>query len=165
MSTQRKPTINPDWKATARGPNGRGLCKWCLKEVPPGSRTWCSKTCVNAYLSRDPRELRKAARKRDKGVCQACGLDTVALRRFLDALPHRARTVLREALKVAHRSTLYDADHIVPVVEGGGGCEVDNIQTLCAWCHRAKTAKMPRRKKCPAKKKASRSSPAKSATT
>lgn len=148
MSTQRKPTINPKWKPSSRGPNGRGLCKWCLKEVPAGKRTWCSDACVKDYLSRDPRELRKAARKRDKGVCQSCGLDTVAFRRYLDALPTKARTVLREALKVNHRSTLYDADHIVPVVEGGGGCDVSGVQTLCVWCHRSKTAGMNKRRKC-----------------
>lgn len=34
---------------------------------------------------------------------------------------------------------LWDADHIIPVREGGGSCGLDNIQTLCIPCHKHKT--------------------------
>lgn len=44
------------------------------------------------------------------------------------------------------RDTLWDADHIVPVSEGGGECGMENIRTLCWWCHQTETAKMHRRK-------------------
>jgi len=36
------------------------------------------------------------------------------------------------------KTTLWEADHIVPVIEGGGCCGVDNMQTLCLRCHYAK---------------------------
>lgn len=40
----------------------------------------------------------------------------------------------------------WDADHILPVAEGGGECGIDNYQTLCLKCHRAKTTEQARRK-------------------
>ena len=40
---------------------------------------------------------------------------------------------------------LWDMDHIVPVSEGGGGCGLDNLRTLCLWCHRRETVALKRR--------------------
>ena len=33
----------------------------------------------------------------------------------------------------------WEADHIIPVVEGGGCCGLDNYQTLCTRCHKEDT--------------------------
>jgi 5-methylcytosine-specific restriction endonuclease McrA len=41
---------------------------------------------------------------------------------------------------------LWEMDHIVPVVEGGGGCGLGNLRTLCLACHRAETAELARRR-------------------
>lgn len=38
----------------------------------------------------------------------------------------------------------WQADHIVPVAEGGGACGLENLQTLCTPCHKAKTAAQAR---------------------
>jgi hypothetical protein len=35
--------------------------------------------------------------------------------------------------------SLWEADHIVPVVEGGGECDLSNLRTLCLRCHRMAT--------------------------
>jgi hypothetical protein len=35
----------------------------------------------------------------------------------------------------ATEGTAWNADHIVPVYEGGGGCDLDNLRTLCVVCH------------------------------
>ena len=43
------------------------------------------------------------------------------------------------------RKSLWDADHILPVTEGGGECDLDNIRTLCLRCHRAATAQLRER--------------------
>jgi 5-methylcytosine-specific restriction endonuclease McrA len=48
-------------------------------------------------------------------------------------------------LKKRMRSSLWDADHILPVVEGGGECELKNLRTLCLRCHRAATIQLRER--------------------
>jgi hypothetical protein len=45
-------------------------------------------------------------------------------------------------LKSINRRTLWDADHIVPVAEGGGACDLSNIRTLCLICHRDATRQL-----------------------
>lgn len=40
---------------------------------------------------------------------------------------------------------LWEADHIVPVVEGGGECGLEGLRTLCRPCHRVVTAELRRR--------------------
>jgi 5-methylcytosine-specific restriction endonuclease McrA len=35
----------------------------------------------------------------------------------------------------------WQADHILPVHKGGGGCTIDNFQTLCVGCHKRKTVR------------------------
>ena len=59
---------------------------------------------------------------------------------------HRAAHQVRHRRILAmgyddHRliGSLWDMDHIHPVDEGGGGCGLDNLQTLCQPCHKAKT--------------------------
>ena len=34
----------------------------------------------------------------------------------------------------------WEADHIIPVIEGGGGCGPEGYRTLCLGCHRQETA-------------------------
>ena len=43
------------------------------------------------------------------------------------------------------RKSLWDAEHILPVTEGGGECDLDNIRTLCLRCHRSVTAQLRER--------------------
>lgn len=40
------------------------------------------------------------------------------------------------------RSNGWDADHIVPVAEGGGECDLSNYRTLCHPCHKAVTREL-----------------------
>lgn len=40
----------------------------------------------------------------------------------------------------------WEADHIIPVVEGGGCCGLENYRTLCLSCHRMETANLARRR-------------------
>ena len=54
--------------------------------------------------------------KRDHGRCANCGLD--------------------------YGYYGWEADHILEVVNGGGGCGLDNFQTLCTECHKEKTRKL-----------------------
>lgn len=126
-----------------RSPSGRPLCRWCRAEVPQRRRTFCSEACVHEWkLRTDPGYLREKVFARDKGVCAACGVDTVALRRDLRKLDYAARREFLKTWKLREgsRKSLWDADHIVPVAEGGGQCDLSNMRTLCLRCHAAATA-------------------------
>lgn len=131
----------------------RGSCRWCGKVIlhdsgekkgEPNLRRRWHPTCVDTYNATDPRELRRRARRRDRGVCAVCRLDTYALKRRLKGPGMRAR--LRERGFVPGRS-LWELDHIVPLIEGGGH-ELANLQTLCVPCHRAKSAQETRARAC-----------------
>jgi 5-methylcytosine-specific restriction protein A len=132
--------------ALPKGPNGRNLCRWCNLEVPPGRRrTFCSDFCVNEWrLRSNPGYLREQVLARDRGICAACGIDCVAQWRGLKRLrgPRRILAWAEWGLKPDERATLWDADHILPVAEGGGECDLSNIRTLCLRCHRQATAEL-----------------------
>jgi 5-methylcytosine-specific restriction enzyme A len=50
-------------------------------------------------------------------------------------------------LKRVSRRSLWDADHILPVAEGGGECDLGNLRTLCLICHREQTLLLQKRLK------------------
>lgn len=142
-----------DRDALATGPNGRHLCRWCNLEVPKGRVTFCSAWCVEEWrLRSDPGYLRERVLERDHGVCAHCGVDCLATERQLKRLRGAARLKalmewgLRSGSRKSSRKTLWDADHIVPVVEGGGECDLSNLRTLCLKCHRAATAELRARR-------------------
>lgn len=137
-----------DRSALEKGANGRPLCRWCQLEVPARRFTFCSDWCVHEWkLRTDPGYLREQVFARDRGVCALCRVDTAAA--FLDLKRarggQRLKLLDRWGLKRLNRKTLWDADHIVPVVEGGGECDLGNIRTLCVLCHRRETLALRRR--------------------
>ena len=122
-----------------KGPNGFALCRFCGQECKPPRQTFCSGAraqfsredgsaikpgtgCVHEHCIRsDPGYVRKCVWARDRGQCALC--------------------------PAAHgRRGAWDADHIVPVVEGGGGCGLDGYRTLCKVCHKAETSALVRRR-------------------
>jgi 5-methylcytosine-specific restriction enzyme A len=140
-------------EALAAGPNGLPLCRWCdLEILAKRRRTFCSDYCVHQWrLRTDPGYLRDQVFARDHGRCAACGIDAVAAYNALK----RARGAARAAglrlygLKtIAARRSLWDADHIRPVAEGGGQCDLDNLRTLCLLCHREATGRLRQRLSC-----------------
>jgi 5-methylcytosine-specific restriction protein A len=138
-----------DPAALPKGPNGRNLCRWCNLEVPKGRLTFCSDWCVEEWrLRSNPGYLREKVYERDKGVCAQCLVDCEAAWRHLRKLrgAARLRAWTEWGVKSNSRHTLWDADHIVPVVEGGGECDLSNIRTLCLKCHRAVTAALRERR-------------------
>lgn len=135
-------------RSLPKGKNGRALCRWCAIEVPRGRRTFCSADCVHEWkLRTDPGYLREQVFARDRGICAVCGMDTEALRKEFRKLDYRSRRqFLKEwKLKEASRRSLWDADHIIPVTEGGGECDLANMRTLCLQCHRTATAELRKR--------------------
>jgi 5-methylcytosine-specific restriction protein A len=121
---------------------GKPLCRWCTKPVTaPRRTTFCSDECVHEWrLRRDAAYLRACVMQRDNGVCEQCGLDTIAeyhrlqLLARTDTVAYAAQVETRKIPE--NRKSLWDADHKLPVADGGGECGLENIRTLCIWCHR-----------------------------
>ena len=129
------------------GPNGLTLCRWCQLEIlAKRRRTFCSEYCVHQWrLRSDPGYVRDLVFSRDRGVCALCAADTVSIYAALKRARGSARTAglsLYGLKTIASRRSLWDADHIRPVAEGGGQCDLDNLRTLCLPCHREVTAEL-----------------------
>lgn len=134
-------------QALRKGPHGRNLCRWCGSEVRPPRRTFCADECVHQHSLRTSGSyLRGHIFRRDRGLCALCGLDTRKLWRRIRRWPRkRRRQFLLEKgfhANCTHGRSLWEADHIVPVVEGGGQCGLENIRTLCIPCHKEVTARL-----------------------
>src|SRR5579871_4273702 len=126
-----------DRNSLPKGNNGRSLCRYCNLEVPKGRFTFCCEWCVEEWkLRTNPGYLREKVLERDRGVCAACGLDCLAEWRHLKRLRGvaRARLLAEWGVPAGSRKSLWDADHITPVAEGGGECDLSNIRTLCLKC-------------------------------
>jgi len=95
-----------------------GLCDCgCGKPLSKRRTRWATKQCQSMYydllmvMKGDLQTIRACVFYRDQGFCRHCG-------------------VLSEN---------WEADHIIPVHKGGGGCDLSNFQTLCKDCHKTKT--------------------------
>ena len=122
-----------------------GGCRWCgTTELPPRRRTFCSQSCVDNYMIRvSTSYLRDLVYKRDKGICELCGVDTKKIaKEILSGEATRKDYSISEKRKVWKRKnggSLWDADHKLRVQDGGGLCGLDNIRTLCIACHKSVT--------------------------
>ena len=132
-----------------KGPNGRALCRRCSSEVPKGRQSFCSQACVDEWSIRtNPGFAARKVEERDKGVCAICRRDTEALKAEFRALPHgytnRLAWLSERGLPkgLISRRRWFDVDHILPVVEGGGSCGLDNLRALCVVCHKVVTAQL-----------------------
>lgn len=97
-----------------------GLCGCgCGRALPPRRTRWASDECSDGALATfwvikgSSSFVNFWVKKRDHGVCAWCG-----------------------------GKKSWQADHIIPVSEGGGGCDLSGYQTLCDDCHRVKTRTM-----------------------
>ncbi len=147
----------------------RGACKSpvCgkLTKRRPGGRGWfhyCSEACSIDTDVRCGWHVRGHVGDRDKGVCSECKCDTRRLKRVA---AHLARTLYPAnhwnhhhsvrrwlLLLVGFKQTdqsLWEADHVVPVIERPDDdlpCGLDGYQTLCQPCHRIESAALAKRR-------------------
>ena len=151
-------------------------CRWCGGPCKPPRRTFCSgertrrrkgavvtagSGCVHEWLIRsNAAYLREHVNDRDRGVCAICGTDTVALLVILrvynradsgwarrpDSITAMSVEALGYRIRDCFRLALWEADHIIPVVEGGGECGLDLVRTLCLPCHRRESAALAKRR-------------------
>lgn len=100
-----------------------GLCRCgCGVKLTGRKTSWASENCSGKALNHFHviqgvgSIIRQQLFRRDGGQCCNCG-------------------------KVCAEDE-WDADHIIEVKNGGGGCGLENLQTLCKTCHKAKTKQM-----------------------
>lgn len=104
-------------------PTQKGICSCgCGEQLPERKRKWFSDKCrINALnhfyvVKGDTQVIRENLYSRDQGFCQCCGV----------------------------HDKFWEADHIIPIHKGGGGCTIENLQTLCRDCHKEKTIRLDR---------------------
>lgn len=160
------------WSSKGEGLNGLPLCYCgCGREVLNKRRTTFEAACWNKWAAiNHPPTIRRLVELRDKGVCALCGIDTEALQNRIRNIVHRVignprmwspniyefssnwkiervrSLMLGSGFDRSLSESWWDADHIIPVVEGGGQCGLDGYRTLCCGCHKAETAKLAKRR-------------------
>lgn len=149
---------------------GQRLCRvpTCLKLVPKGRKSYCSKECATAFeIAYFPARARWHVFQRDNGICAKCRCDTEKLRRVLDHVRYwdtpadeyrgfrhrRGRGDYQAARAVAQElgfkgfiydGELWQADHVIEVARGGWGLGLEFLRTLCTPCHKEETARLAR---------------------
>lgn len=168
MSTRRVGMTAWEWDKThgvEYGPNGFRLCRLCKTETTYKRATLCSEACRTRWaILTNPSYARQLVYQRDEGVCALCELNTDMLMAMLRNPGHEFARLPYQGRPNSHfnrryywrdhplldrmlgRSSLWDMDHTVPVVEGGGECDLDNLRTLCLWCHKQVTAELAARR-------------------
>lgn len=133
----------------------KGECTWCGGKIPKPRTRWCSDRCVAEFRERcDPSKYVQLVVERDGMVCRECGRD---IKQSIEAaeleakqkLPTSGHWEARERIERRHgkaRGNWYEVDHIVPVVEGGGLCGLDNLRLVCGACHAVATRKLAGRR-------------------
>jgi 5-methylcytosine-specific restriction protein A len=101
--------------------------------------------------------MRRRVFQRDGGICALCGVDTAVLGTVLQAewgrvklartpRERRERAAFRQRFRwFFRRASYWDADHIVPVTEGGES-SLENLRTLCVPCHQHVTKEQAKRR-------------------
>lgn len=102
-------------------PKINGFCACgCGNQLSKARRKWYSDKCRDmafitfAIIKGDTTIIRQQLFQIDMGACRMCSEIT----------------------------DNWQADHILPVIEGGAACDLSNFQTLCIKCHTEKTYKL-----------------------
>ncbi|CAM9133832.1 unnamed protein product [Scytosiphon promiscuus] len=150
-----------DRSAMEKGEKGFPLCRFCNEEVSSARRTFCSNGCIHEHRIRTQGSyVRKCLLTRDGGKCSVCGIDAAGHYKRARAawmsgtsLASKRQTVAKEmvgtpfegkvlsegATRRPPQGKFWHADHIIPVVRGGGQCSLKNYRTLCVPCHATAT--------------------------
>ncbi|KAL8559599.1 hypothetical protein ACOMHN_008310 [Nucella lapillus] len=121
------------------------------------STRFCSRVCADAHwMKTNTAYLRSSVYDVQHGVCQLCGLDAhTFFRQIRDGADRKQRAEKINSSKYCklaaaqkkqmiarpYEGLFWHVDHIRPVWEGGGQCDMDNLRTLCTPCHLSVTAK------------------------
>ena len=102
-------------------------------------------TTVERGYDSDHERLRVLCFQRDEWRCKVCGWEPDVVRDCrlagIDAPP--VEVVLEELRRAKNAGERHlHCDHVLPIIlSPGQRLNLDNMQTLCDWCHRRKTMK------------------------
>jgi len=153
----RKPVGSTKREGAKKKPTG--VCGWCSRALHASAVAsnvlFCSSTCQEkAVVQSDQAAARVQLFAIERGVCKICGLDAHELFRRVAALepPMRYQELMQanfalpkkfeKLLTDPREGMFWQADHIVPVAEGGGEADLANFRTLCTMCHVKETRKL-----------------------
>ena len=100
------------------------------------------RACTNGSCAPIPAICASRSSRATAASARSAAVDTEALRKNKRKLDYGARRQFEKDW--GGRRNLWDADHIVPVAEGGGECDLANMRTLCLKCHRQVTKSLTR---------------------
>lgn len=135
---------------------GKGRCRVCGVALSDRRYTTCSQACGDRVkLSTSATSQRWAVHRRDRGICARCGCDAAKLQRILRHVGGKWFRDIADDLGIPggrRTGDLWDMAHVKAVCEGGGirpGMTaeeiMDNLETLCIWCHREDTRALKRK--------------------
>lgn len=121
------------------------------------STRFCSKKCSQEYwMVSNTEYIRDRVFEAEHGICQMCNMDAHAVfGQVRDTTDHKKRAEIvakskfnsltvkmkEQMVKKPSAGQFWHVDHILPVWEGGGQCDIDNLRTLCILCHQKVTAR------------------------
>lgn len=162
--------VAKQWPPNQRNSIGVRLCSFCQKELKGRQLRWCSEICQNEFWRRTQWSGARAwVVKRDAGVCQKCGADTLVRQeayRWYERWwiksrapqPFRYRSLYQGSVDHSDHPYFlarildlapgeapgehdpFEVDHITPLSEGGKLCDDSNLRVLCRTCHKIETA-------------------------
>jgi 5-methylcytosine-specific restriction endonuclease McrA len=163
---QRTCKVEDIYPKLERLPDGKRPCRYC--KLPTAGAMWHADCCDLAYFEAGHSYMRRRLiEKRDKHVCQLCGLNledlTEAIRWYrrwrakqvgrdpwdwqqhLDpSVKDLCRAIGPAAYNWEKGKSLEEHDHIIPLSEGGSN-KLENFRTLCRKCHLQVTKELRKR--------------------
>lgn len=137
-------------------PRIKGRCAWCGGPGRKGLK-YCCEACSNeANIRASGAVVQALVFRRDRGVCAVCGMDCHWLQSKSLEIVMAGKRMPYGSVRGLPGSwgpwttdlhySLWEADHVIPVCEGGGVCGLENYRTLCLRCHKAESTELARRR-------------------